>query len=225
MPDTCVDRKNCTPVARGGVEIIFGPETTGPRPVCSSGFTGVRNGAHVVYTAGHCAGANVRVSHAGVTWGTMLVSQFRGDTDGAVFSQVAPWQPSNMAYWNDSVKTHRITARRVTADQYVGEATCKLGRTTGNTCGTITATNRDITVGSTLLTGQTFTNACALRGDSGGSVLRTSTAQGIVSGTRLHFDEAGGEVCPRQAADRLMSYTPIRRIETRVGGVVRTTAP
>jgi hypothetical protein len=220
LPDTCVSRTQCTPIARGGVQMIMSNGF-----VCSSGFSAVRNGSSVMLTAGHCAEAGTLVTHSGVAWGTILSSRFNGDTDGAVYSQTAAWQPSNWIYRADNTKQTGITGRKVTADFYVNELACKSGVTTDYTCGQITHTNVLVSVGGVLLDNQMVSNTCALKGDSGGPVFRTTTAMGVVSGTRIYYTEAGTPYCPTNASDRVMTFTPIRRIEVRIGATVRTTAP
>lgn len=189
--DACVSRTQCAPVARGGVEIFIGASAR-----CSSGFNGERNGQPVMFTAGHCGPSGQPITHSGIVWGTILASQFSGDTDGAVYSQTASWTPTNWVYRTDNSKSTRILGRKTTSAQYIGELICKLGVTTNMTCGQVTHLNQSINVGGVLLTGPTFTNACALFGDSGGSIISEGIAMGVSSAARIYDTDAGTPYCP-----------------------------
>jgi len=64
----------------------------------------------------------------------------------------------------------------------VGASVCRSGSTTGWHCGTIQALNSSVTYPQGTVTGLIRTNVCAEPGDSGGSLLAGSQAQGVTSG-------------------------------------------
>ncbi|MGB3444368.1 MAG: S1 family peptidase [Actinophytocola sp.] len=67
-------------------------------------------------------------------------------------------------------------------DAAVGSTVCRSGSTTGWHCGTIQARNASVTYPEGTITGLIRTNVCAEPGDSGGSLLAGSQAQGVTSG-------------------------------------------
>jgi streptogrisin C len=67
-------------------------------------------------------------------------------------------------------------------DAAVGATVCRSGSTTGWHCGTIQARNASVTYPQGTVTGLIRTNVCAEPGDSGGSLLAGSQAQGVTSG-------------------------------------------
>ncbi|GAA4444473.1 hypothetical protein GCM10023170_022000 [Phytohabitans houttuyneae] len=64
----------------------------------------------------------------------------------------------------------------------MGAAVCRSGSTTGWRCGTIQQKNASVTYPQGTVTGLTRSDACAEPGDSGGSWLAGSQAQGVTSG-------------------------------------------
>jgi hypothetical protein len=64
----------------------------------------------------------------------------------------------------------------------VGSSVCRSGSTSGWHCGTIEATNQTVNYSEGTVSGLTQTNACAEPGDSGGSWVSGSQAQGVTSG-------------------------------------------
>jgi hypothetical protein len=133
-------------------------------------------------------------------------------------------QRGERQHWADNNKRYTISARQIEANMVVGDPVCKSGISTNTTCGAITVVGRNYTfVGSDgqtrTLTNQTGASVCAIPGDSGGGVVASGRAYGVVS---LSNHNEG--VC-RNASTRLMTFTPIRRIETRLGAVVRTVDP
>ncbi|WP_030105154.1 S1 family peptidase, partial [Actinoalloteichus caeruleus] len=63
-----------------------------------------------------------------------------------------------------------------------GASICRSGSTTGWRCGTVQAKNQTVFYAQGAVSGLTRTNACAEGGDSGGSWLSGSQAQGVTSG-------------------------------------------
>ena len=64
----------------------------------------------------------------------------------------------------------------------VGSTVCRSGSTTGWHCGTVQAYNTSVTYPEGTITGLIRTNVCAEPGDSGGSLVAGSQAQGVTSG-------------------------------------------
>ncbi|MBB4909129.1 S1 family peptidase [Actinophytocola algeriensis] len=67
-------------------------------------------------------------------------------------------------------------------DAAVGSTVCRSGSTTGWHCGSIQARNASVTYPEGTITGLIRTNVCAEPGDSGGSLVAGSQAQGVTSG-------------------------------------------
>jgi streptogrisin C len=67
-------------------------------------------------------------------------------------------------------------------DAAVGSTVCRSGSTTGWHCGTIQARNASVTYPEGTITGLIRTNVCAEPGDSGGSLVAGTQAQGVTSG-------------------------------------------
>lgn len=68
------------------------------------------------------------------------------------------------------------------SESAVGASICRSGSTTGWRCGTVQAKNQTVRYPQGAVTGMTRTNACAEPGDSGGSWLSGTQAQGVTSG-------------------------------------------
>ncbi|MEV5766225.1 carbohydrate-binding protein [Micromonospora sp. NPDC052213] len=137
---------------------------------CSIGFS--VNGGFV--TAGHCGRAGARTSQPG---GTVRGSTFPG-RDYAWVQVDAGNTPRGLV--NDYRGGTVAVAGSVEAA--VGAAVCRSGSTTGWRCGTIQQKNASVTYPEGTVTGLTRSNACAEPGDSGGSWLSGSQAQGVTSG-------------------------------------------
>jgi streptogrisin C len=144
---------------------------------CSVGFNAVDGaGTPHFVTAGHCGNVGDATSSNGVNIGPFVASRFPGKDYAAV----------------------RVD-NTVVDNWYVDRAPegtfmCKSGRTTGLTCGEVTASSVDVTYvdgnGNPIGTvnGLTQHNACVEPGDSGGSNISTFTpeahvhAEGVTSG-------------------------------------------
>ncbi|MCE7081643.1 S1 family peptidase [Streptomyces sp. ST2-7A] len=145
---------------------------------CSVGFSVRRGTTPGFVTAGHCG----RVGNA--TTGYNRVSQ--GTFQGSVFpSRDMAWVSVNSNWIPTSwVRTSNTTGVRVTGStqQPVGSSICRSGSTTGWRCGTIQQHNTSVTYPQGTVSGLTRTSACAEPGDSGGSFISGSQAQGVTSG-------------------------------------------
>lgn len=136
---------------------------------CTVGFlVTTRGGDDGFVTAGHCGGVGSSTQGFNLQpQGTFQISHFPGN-DWALVIVSDNWIPTPIA-----------TGSREAA---VGASVCKLGSTTGTTCGTITAKNVTVNYPQGTVSGLTRTTLCAEPGDSGGPVFAGTQGQGIVSG-------------------------------------------
>ncbi|MEV0731319.1 S1 family peptidase [Polymorphospora sp. NPDC050346] len=141
---------------------------------CSVGFSVV--GGFV--TAGHCGTVGTPTQgHNNVTQGTFQGSSFPGDDMG--------WVATNSS-WNPAPLVNNYASGTVTvtgsAEASEGSAICRSGSTTGWHCGTLQVKNSTVNYPQGTVYGLTRTNVCAEPGDSGGSWLTGTEAQGVTSG-------------------------------------------
>ncbi|GAB2959101.1 S1 family peptidase [Amycolatopsis acidiphila] len=141
---------------------------------CSVGFS--VSGGFV--SAGHCGSAGDSVTGPdGSAMGTFQASSFPGN-DYSYVRTDSSWTPTSTVdgYGNGDVRVAGSTAAGV------GSSVCRSGSTSGWHCGTIQATNQTVNYSEGTVSGLTKTNACAEPGDSGGSWVSGSQAQGVTSG-------------------------------------------
>ncbi|MDR7382915.1 S1 family peptidase [Promicromonospora iranensis] len=137
---------------------------------CSVGFSAT--GGFV--TAGHCGSRGATTSQPS---GTFQVSSFPGNdyayvntgTDDTLIGAVNNYRGG----------TVNVTGSSPAA---VGSTVCRSGSTTGWHCGTIQALNATVNYAQGSVYGLIRTNVCAEPGDSGGSLLAGTQAQGMTSG-------------------------------------------
>jgi streptogrisin C len=142
---------------------------------CSVGFS-VQGG---FVTAGHCGEPGDTTAGAGnVPQGTVRQSTFPGTGDFGFVQTNATFTPTPF------VATSNAGLAPVAGSQEapVGAAICRTGSTTGTRCGTVLAKNQTVNYPEGAVTGLTRTNVCAEGGDSGGSWLSGTQAQGVTSG-------------------------------------------
>jgi streptogrisin C len=145
---------------------------------CSVGFAVTRGTTQGFATAGHCGRAGTTTS------GFNRVAQ--GSFQGSVFpgSDMA-WVAAN-SQWTSTpyVKGSGGANVQVTGSvlQPVGASICRSGSTTGWHCGTVSQHNTSVTYPEGTISGVTRTTVCAEPGDSGGSYISGSQAQGVTSG-------------------------------------------
>nr|WP_042180811.1 S1 family peptidase [Kibdelosporangium sp. MJ126-NF4]CEL14605.1 serine protease precursor [Kibdelosporangium sp. MJ126-NF4]CTQ96766.1 serine protease precursor [Kibdelosporangium sp. MJ126-NF4] len=137
---------------------------------CSVGFS--VNGGFV--TAGHCGTNGATTTQPS---GTFRGSSFPGNDYAWV--QVAAGNTPRGLVNNYSSGTVSVAGSQ---DAAVGASVCRSGSTTGWHCGTIRARNSSVTYPQGTVSGLIQTNVCAEPGDSGGSLLAGSQAQGVTSG-------------------------------------------
>ncbi|WP_026066230.1 S1 family peptidase [Actinoalloteichus spitiensis] len=141
---------------------------------CSVGFS--VDGGFV--TAGHCG--TVGTSTSGVnqqSQGTVAGSIFPGSDMGWVETN-SNWTPTPAVNDYDG----GTVAVSGSAEAAIGSSVCRSGSTTGWHCGTIEAKGVTVNYQEGAVHQMTQTSACAEPGDSGGSWLSGSQAQGVTSG-------------------------------------------
>ncbi|MEW2634132.1 carbohydrate-binding protein [Streptomyces sp. NPDC048389] len=151
---------------------------TGGGGRCSVGFAVTRGTTQGFATAGHCGRAGTTTSgYNQVAQGTFQASTFPG-RDTAWVATNANWT-STPYVKGQGGQNVRVTG---SVQQPVGASICRSGSTTGWHCGTISQHNTSVTYPEGTITGVTRTTVCAEPGDSGGSYISGSQAQGVTSG-------------------------------------------
>ncbi|MFJ9930013.1 carbohydrate-binding protein [Streptomyces misionensis] len=142
---------------------------------CSIGFPVTRGTQQGFATAGHCGHAGSTTTGSDRTaQGTFQASVFPGN-DMAWVATNANWTAT--PYVNGSSQQ---VAGSVQAT--VGSSVCRSGSTSGWHCGTVQQLNTSVTYQEGTVAGVTRTSVCAEPGDSGGSFISGSQAQGVTSG-------------------------------------------
>ncbi|HCA85662.1 MAG TPA: serine protease [Streptomyces sp.] len=145
---------------------------------CSVGFPVTKGNTQGFATAGHCGRAGTAVSgYNQVALGTFQGSSFPGN-DYAWVAANGNWTatPYVKGPGGQNVQVAGSTQAAV------GSSVCRSGSTTGWHCGTIQQHNTSVTYPEGTITGVTRTSVCAEPGDSGGSYISGSQAQGVTSG-------------------------------------------
>ncbi|MFF3439590.1 S1 family peptidase [Streptosporangium sp. NPDC002721] len=145
---------------------------------CSVGFSVTRGTQGGFATAGHCGTPGTATQgYNRVAQGTFQGSSFPGN-DYAWVAVNANWTPTGV------VNGYSAGILPVTGStqQVVGSSICRSGSTTQYRCGTISQHNTSVTYPEGTITGLTRTTVCAEPGDSGGSYISGSQAQGVTSG-------------------------------------------
>ncbi|MGW4426478.1 S1 family peptidase [Streptosporangium sp. NPDC004631] len=148
------------------------------RSRCSVGFSVTRGYEGGFASAGHCGNPGDPTSGSnGVAQGTFQGSSFPGN-DYSWVAVDSNWTPTGVVngYSNGIVPVDG------SADTPVGSSICRAGSTTGWHCGTLQARNTSVTYPEGTITGLGRTTVCAEPGDSGGSYISGSQAQGVTSG-------------------------------------------
>lgn len=140
---------------------------------CSVGFSVTRGSTPGFVTAGHCGRAGSRTTNP---TGTFQGSSFPGND----YAWVAAPGNTPTPYVRGSGGA--LVTVRGSQQASVGASICRSGSTTGWRCGLIQQHNATVTYPQGSVYGLTRTSACAQPGDSGGSFISGSQAQGVTSG-------------------------------------------
>ncbi|MFI9550952.1 S1 family peptidase [Nonomuraea endophytica] len=152
----------------GGAAYYIGSGTR-----CSIGFSVTRGATPGFVTAGHCGRTGARTTQP---TGTFQGSSFPGNDYAWVAAPGNTVRP-----WVRGSGGQNVIVRGSTQAS-VGSSICRSGSTTGWRCGTIQQHNASVRYPEGTITGLTRTSACAQPGDSGGSFISGSQAQGVTSG-------------------------------------------
>ncbi|GII33084.1 S1 family peptidase [Planotetraspora mira] len=145
---------------------------------CSVGFAITRGTTNGFVSAGHCGRAgNTTTGYNQVAQGTFQGSSFPGN-DYSWVAVNSNWTP--VPYVNNGSGGNVTVSGSTVA--VVGASICRSGSTTGWHCGTVQQLNTSVTYSQGTVSGVTRTNVCAEPGDSGGSFISGSQAQGVTSG-------------------------------------------
>ncbi|PPK68969.1 S1 family peptidase [Actinokineospora auranticolor] len=177
---------------------------------CSVGFS--VNGGFV--TAGHCGTSGASTTQPS---GSFAGSSFPGND--YAFVRVAAGNTPVGAVNNYSGGRVAVAG---STDAPVGSSICRSGSTTGWHCGTIAARNASVTYAEGTITGLIRTNVCAEPGDSGGSAISGSQAQGVTSGGSGNCT-SGGTTYFQPVNEILQAYG--LTLVTNGGGTPPTTTP
>jgi streptogrisin C len=144
---------------------------------CSVGFGVTKGDQQGFATAGHCGKAGARTTGFNqVAQGTFQASVFPGQ-DMSWVGVNSDWT-ATPAVKGDGEDVQ--TAGSVQA--LTGAAVCRSGSTTGWHCGTIEQHDTSVNYAEGTVDGVTRTTVCAEPGDSGGSYISGTQAQGVTSG-------------------------------------------
>ncbi|MFI7318465.1 alpha-lytic protease prodomain-containing protein [Streptomyces venezuelae] len=145
---------------------------------CSIGFPVTKGTQQGFATAGHCGRAGTATTgYNQVAQGTFQASVFPGND--------MAWVATN-TQWTATPYVKGQGGQRIgvggSTQSPVGASICRSGSTTGWHCGTISQHNTSVTYPEGTISGVTRTTVCAEPGDSGGSYISGSQAQGVTSG-------------------------------------------
>ncbi|WP_344333775.1 carbohydrate-binding protein, partial [Kitasatospora putterlickiae] len=151
---------------------------------CSIGFPITRGTTQGFVSAGHCGrtGATTTGSNRAAQ-GSFQASVFPGND--------MSWVAANSSWTATPYVTGASGAVSGSVQQQVGASVCRSGSTTGWHCGTIQQHGTSVTYQEGTVSGVTRTNVCAEPGDSGGSFISGTQAQGVTSGGTGNCSQGG----------------------------------
>ncbi|GAB77382.1 hypothetical protein SAMN05421595_1211 [Austwickia chelonae] len=207
-----------------GQAIYGGQEIRANKFMCSLGFNAKKGNQDVFITAGHCTGGGVSFTRNNKPLGKAQASNYPGADMGYATLESG---------WSGKEAVDKYNGKAVVVkgseEAPVGAAVCKSGRTTGWTCGTITAKNVTVNYrsknGSTdRITGLTQTNVCTSSGDSGGAWIAGEQAQGVHSGGNGNkiVDLKAGVCKHRTGQPNIAYFQPIKPILEKYGLTLKT---
>lgn len=145
---------------------------------CSVGFAATNSSGQPGFvTAGHCGSVGTGVS-IGNGQGVFERSIFPGN-DAAFVRGTSNFTLTNLVSRYNTGGHATVSGSSAAA---IGSQVCRSGSTTGWHCGTIQARNQTVNYPQGTVQALTRTNVCAEPGDSGGSFISGSQAQGVTSG-------------------------------------------
>ncbi|ETK33614.1 S1 family peptidase [Microbispora sp. ATCC PTA-5024] len=144
---------------------------------CSVGFSVRRGSTNGFVSAGHCATVGSSLTgYNQVSMGSFQGYSFPGN-DYSWAAVNGNWTPRPWVRGSGGNVT--VSGSTVAV---VGASICRSGSTTGWHCGTVQQRNTSVRYSQGTVSEVTRTNVCAEPGDSGGSFISGSQAQGVTSG-------------------------------------------
>ncbi|WP_017586902.1 S1 family peptidase [Nocardiopsis ganjiahuensis] len=145
---------------------------------CSVGFAATNSAGQPGFvTAGHCGTVGTQVS-IGNGRGVFERSVFPGN-DAAFVRGTSNFTLTNLVSRYNSGGYATVSGSSAAP---IGSSVCRSGSTTGWHCGTIQARGQSVSYPQGTVTNMTRTSVCAEPGDSGGSFISGTQAQGVTSG-------------------------------------------
>lgn len=145
---------------------------------CSIGFPVTKGARQGFVTAGHCGKAGAKTSgHNRAAMGSVQASSFPGN-DYAWVAADSGWTAKPYVKGPGGANVTVSGSDQVP----VGSSVCRSGSTSGWRCGTVEQHDVTVTYAQGTVQGLSRTSVCAEPGDSGGSFLSGSQAQGTTSG-------------------------------------------
>ncbi|WP_304454512.1 S1 family peptidase [Nocardiopsis sp. YSL2] len=168
---------------------------------CSVGFPATNSSGQPGFvTAGHCGTVGTQVTIGNGT-GVFERSVFPGN-DAAFVRGTSNFTLYNLVYRYNSGGYQSVTG---TSQAPIGSAVCRSGSTTGWHCGTIQARNQTVRYPQGTVYSLTRTSVCAEPGDSGGSFISGTQAQGVTSGGSGNCS-SGGTTYYQEVAPMISSW-------------------
>ncbi|MFD6353694.1 Ig-like domain repeat protein [Nocardia tengchongensis] len=153
--------------------------------LCSLGFNATDGSGHAVaISAGHCAGVGAEAKLGEYPDGTYLGTVDKAVIHGGDYLLINIDDSVAKRFENNFVDTHGGDPLPITgtADPVVGAPACKSGRTTGYTCGKVTAIDQyEFGAGGVWMSDAIKFDACGRPGDSGSAIVTGTKALGITS--------------------------------------------
>ncbi|WP_371557592.1 alpha-lytic protease prodomain-containing protein [Streptomyces longwoodensis] len=145
---------------------------------CSIGFSITKSDEQGFVSAGHCGQAGSTTKGSDQTdQGVFQASTFPGE-DMSWVSTNENWTATPYVKGDGGT----LVPVEGSVEAVVGAAVCRSGSTTGWHCGTIQQRDTTVDYAEGTVNGLTQTDVCAEPGDSGGSYISGSEAQGVTSG-------------------------------------------
>jgi hypothetical protein len=181
---TCRSRSDCGRRLMAGLQITF----TGWS--CTTGFLARDSETKELelLTAGHCvagSGLSALWSHHGTTIGRATTEAFHTGSNADVGTvQVTESDASNAIYGTSNADTRSVTQLAANGSQTLGSKVCRSGGHSGWGCGSIVATDVDMTIDGRLIRHTWWADFPSAGGDSGSPVLDgAGRAAGILIAT------------------------------------------
>ncbi|MEC4018729.1 S1 family peptidase [Streptomyces sp. H27-D2] len=167
---------------------------------CSIGFPITKGAQGGFVSAGHCGRAGqTTTGYNQAAQGTFQGSSFPGN-DYSWVAANSSWTPQP---WVKGPSGNVTVAG--STESVEGTSVCRSGSTTGWHCGTVQQRDTSVSYPQGTVTGVTRTNVCAEPGDSGGSFISGSQAQGVASGGSGNCS-SGGETYFQPVNEILQAY-------------------